>query len=132
MKYIRTVAVLMCLSGCTPGLREVGPPIVVVNNSDRRINVAISVNYPDTSLSDVGIAYDTIYPHAQRKMISVRSGWAGYINKNPHGILLFFISDIDTFYKYGDEVWQRDYLILKRYELTVDFMEKNNWTVTYP
>lgn len=53
-------------------------------------------------------------------------------NRNEYGALMYYIFDkkvldanpIDTITKYK--------IYLKKYDLTVEYLQNNNWTITYP
>jgi hypothetical protein len=63
--------------------------------------------------------------------------WEILIPKYPKGTLLFIVyhadSAINYIDKYGcDSLGKRNDLVLKRFDVTVDYLKKNNWTLTYP
>ena len=106
--------------------------IKIVNNSVHNIFVSESYAYPDTSLNNISSPCDgDILPNQTGEALSLH-GWKGDICSNSHGVLILFFTDVDTINKYGSERCRAEYKILKRYELTVDYLERNNWTVRYP
>ncbi|KQS23824.1 hypothetical protein ASG33_24710 [Dyadobacter sp. Leaf189] len=63
--------------------------------------------------------------------------WETLIPRYPKGRLLFIVYHADSAIryidKYGcDSLGKRHDLVLKRFEVTVDYLKKNNWTLTYP
>lgn len=106
--------------------------IKIVNNSNHKIVVDDSYAYPDTSLNIKSSPCDgDILPNQTGEALSLH-GWKGDISSNSHGVLILFLSDRDTIRKYGADIWISEYKILKRYELTIDYLERNNWTIYYP
>jgi hypothetical protein len=48
------------------------------------------------------------------------------------GVLSIYVFDAEVVENTPWEVVARDYLVLKRYDLTLDDLQRLNWTVTYP
>jgi hypothetical protein len=60
-------------------------------------------------------------------------GWQVRFKENALGTLIFYVVNRDSLIKYqGNEQNYQEQIIRKKYFLTVDSMEKNNWTIIYP
>jgi hypothetical protein len=55
-----------------------------------------------------------------------------YLIKNPNQIFRIFVFASDTIKKYGWEKAKNDYLILKRYDVNLEYIKKHKWVITYP
>jgi len=104
--------------------------IKIVNNSIHNILVSESYAYPDTGMNNTSHSC-YVSPNQTGEALSLH-GWKGDITSNPHGVIILFFTDVDTINKYGSERCRAEYKILKRYELTIDYLERNNWTIYYP
>jgi len=138
MKKIKKIIIfaLYSLAFLTSSCKELADGdvdvIKIVNNSNHKIQVYESYAYPDTSLNNISSPCDgDILPNQIGEALSLH-GWKGDISSNSHGVLILFLSDSDTIDKYGADIWISEYKILKRYELTIDYLENNNWTIRYP
>jgi hypothetical protein len=63
--------------------------------------------------------------------------WEILITRYPNQTLLFIVYNADSATKYidnygCDSLGKRNDLVLKRFDVTVDYLKKNNWTLTYP
>lgn len=106
--------------------------LTIINNSNHSVDCHVSYIYPDTSMSYMtDCDCSEILPHTECSA-KTRYGWKSAIQRNKHGVIIFFISDNDTIKKYGIDAWKGQYLILKRYELTYDDLKRSNWSITYP
>ncbi len=55
-----------------------------------------------------------------------------YLIKNPNQIFRVFVFESDTIKKYGWEKAQKDYLILKRYDINLEYIKNNKWIIKCP
>ena len=55
-----------------------------------------------------------------------------YLMKNPNKIFRVFVFESDTIKKYGWEKAQKEYLILKRFDINLEYIKNNNWIIKYP
>lgn len=133
---IRNFLVPLCLfllcGKCPHAEPEFDLQIKVINNSNMEIVELRTGSIEDTLLPPAHpftepyyLESSTIQPGSE---ISIPE-YSGYIKE--HGFQLFLFSR-DTF----DQVpWQRiadEYLILRRYDFTLDSLEAIDWTITYP
>jgi hypothetical protein len=63
--------------------------------------------------------------------------WETTIPRYPNGTITFLTFQADSAIKYinnygCDSLGKRKDLILKRFDVTLDYLNKNNWTLTYP
>lgn len=54
-----------------------------------------------------------------------------YLVKNPDQILRIFVFASDTIKKYGWEKAKNDYLILKRYDVNLEYIKNHKWVIGY-
>lgn len=55
-----------------------------------------------------------------------------YLMKNPNKIFRVFVFESDTIKKYGWEKAQKEYMILKRFDINLEYIKYNNWIIKYP
>jgi hypothetical protein len=58
--------------------------------------------------------------------------WEKFFQELPKDTLSVFIFHTDTLNKYSWEEVRDGYMILKRYDLSLDDLKRMNWTVIYP
>lgn len=63
--------------------------------------------------------------------------WETKLSKYPDSTEIFLVFNADSANKYVDNfgcdsLGKRLDLVLKRFDVTVDYLRKNNWTLTYP
>lgn len=102
------------------------------NNSENRIILKCSTQFPDTSfvLQDLRIVAG-IEAGAEESVIS-KNGWDNLVQKNESSTLIFFVFDSGIFSQYPDSIIEQEYMILKRYDLSLNELESMNWTIIYP
>lgn len=114
----KSILFLLLIVGprCSPddGLHRT---IYFENNADYTIYVSHSTHFPDT-LFDPAI-YRDILPHTL-KYYDEKIGFENVIAKNKDGKIIIFVK--------RDE----PYVIVKRYILTLDSLNKLEWKVSYP
>lgn len=87
-----------------------------------------SYNYPDTFLATNKPILQMIRPQVHTRLES-KEKWEEVL---PKDTLVVYILSKDTVDKYSWEKIRSDYNILKRYDLSLDDLKKQNLTVTYP
>lgn len=107
----------------------------IINNTEHIIASFIQYNYPDTSIQDKetpGFNSISIEPHSKNVHLTFVS-WETLINQNnQYGIISILIFSSDTIQTYSWEEIQKNYNVLKRYDLSLQDLERMNWTITYP
>lgn len=109
--------------------------IIFDNKSDKELFVSLSYDYPD-SISNFGKG-GSEYVFAPREVndyiitfrncIEKEFGW-----RSNYGILMLFIFDNKVLKSTPNDTILKYRMYLKKYDLTVDTLQKMNWTVTYP
>lgn len=105
--------------------------IKVKNNSSQWINFFDSRIYPDTVLPEVKPNYGATRPNNFAYLDS-KIDWPNVFSKLPKDTLSIFILSSDTISTYKWPFIRSQYKILKRYDLSLQDLENNNFTVTYP
>lgn len=106
--------------------------ISFMNNSGRSLSVGESYIFPDTSLSSLEYRAGAVGLRKQH-LIGTTLGWKNKINKLcPSGKIMFVVFSDDTIKKYGLDNVEAQYRIERRYELSIDSLERRNWTINYP
>lgn len=128
---------ILVLSGCEENfLGEKFYTITIENNSSETIyflkyDEFSEIQYPDTSL--VNEDPDLIALGASRKFyVRDRNPWNESINELEADTLSVFIFDAQV---YEDSIWSvisNQYMILKRYDLSIEDLERLNFVVPYP
>ena len=121
-----------------------GDPIslIIENNSSNTIVAAMQFNYPDTTLQDYNTIADmnanTIPSYSEMEFYEF-TGWENAISeRNPSKTLIVVIYSSDTLDKYTWSDIQKNYNILKRYDLTIEDLrattklKPKRFVVTYP
>lgn len=110
--------------------------IFIKNNSDRRIDYYFEDNTPNTSINcdpdNEHLYLVLIDPHSVDSLHTYRatSGWDAFLE---NVLLVIFDSDIHDKYMFEPcDVILQNVPILATYNLTLEDMQKLNWTITYP
>lgn len=125
--------------------------IAFVNNSDSDIYCRWTTSYPDTLDIEyhtvVNDSYSKVCAHSSLDNIIVgRYDAISVIKSIPTDTLLVFVLDATTIDSIGDDLvnsWMPlyksmddkqlyDWLVLKKYVLSVEDLERMDWTITYP
>jgi len=108
----------------------------IKNNSQENIYYDFSYDYPDTSIDHYYPRNDPnvylVKSNSEKKYTS-RAKWeAVFGSEIPSDTLLLFIFDSYVLETIPWDTVRKKYLILKRYDLSYDDLERMNWTITYP
>ena len=108
--------------------------IVLKNNSDNAIYFERSYTYPDTILRDAGLVKDPNNYKIEKysENTSDTRGCYEYIMQNDYPIIMLFIYDAQTLETTPWDTVAKNYLVLKRYDLSLTDLQRMNWTITYP
>jgi hypothetical protein len=87
--------------------------------------------YPDTLLPSTEPFLIEVAPNDFGKIISSIK-WTEVINNIPSDTLSIYVFDSDTIRFYDWSKIKSDYKVQKRYDLSLEDMQKSNWTITYP
>jgi hypothetical protein len=130
---------LFLILGCTPCGKEdfFDATLTIVNNSTQDIIHSRSVRYPDTLLRS------SISPFGDKGQYSrfitptgtTRAYLTDYritIESLDSKTLILYLFSADTIEQVPWERIRDEYIILKRYDLTLSDLDSMNWTITYP
>ena len=118
----------LSIKSCEPYCVDKVYSIIVENKLIDTIQVYASLNYPDTSLSEEKPRLKMVYPNKYSRIDS-NEKWEDIL---PNDTVCVFILSKDTVDKYSWDLIRSSNRILKRYDLSIKDLEKQNWTITYP
>ena len=127
---------LVLFSGCPmDDSQDPDSELLLYNNSKRTILFSTQYNVKgDTSLkNNFPILYNntdrTVYPYSLKKIPgqSIR-----IFKEYPNDILMLYLFDRDTLAANTWDTIVAEYNLLKRYDLTLDSLERRGWKVNYP
>jgi len=118
----------LSVKSCEPYCVDKVYSIIVENKLIDTIQVYASLNYPDTSLSEEKPRLKMVYPNKYSRIDS-NEKWEDIL---PNDTVCVFILSKDTVDKYSWDLIRSSNRILKRYDLSIKDLEKQNWTITYP
>jgi hypothetical protein len=127
MKLSIIFAMMLCGSSCEKLVDHVYS-IKIQNNTAEVIQFYASYTYPDTTIVNekprLKIAYPSSYSYWDSK-----EKWEDIL---PSDTISMYILSKDTVDKYSWDLIRSGNKILKRYDLSIKDLEKQNWTITYP
>jgi hypothetical protein len=135
MKYLVFLffGIIFVSSTCVRDNENCHRTLILINDSDKAIYFHPSSSYPDTltldyNPSEAGNDFK-IEKNSFKKDIyrSCIEGKFLIANK-----IRYFIYDAQTLETTPWDTVKKNYMILKRYELTLQDLENMNWTITYP
>jgi hypothetical protein len=143
MKNIDKISVLLFffLTSCPVGEKwEDLPPdstLKIVNNSESNLLFYHSDSFPDTSLNVATPFFDDLnkeyYTVISRSSRSYPSTWRLFFENNSKEFkLIIFILNKNKVETILWDTIRKNYMILKRYDLSYDDLVRLNWTITYP
>lgn len=112
--------------------------LYIQNNSNHRIKPVINGKYmtgpyyPDTSLFDKKPEGIIIEPRVKEIFSGARGSYQSLYNDAPSDTISFVIYDADTLSKHPWETIRQQYNILQRYDLSLQDLQKLNYTLYYP
>jgi hypothetical protein len=104
--------------------------IIVTNNANHMISLYVGETYPDTSIVQTKPRLWTVQPNSNFDDVSEWGTWKERFSKIEK--LSVFIFHTDTLNKYAWEEVADKYMVLKRYDLSLEDLKQCNFTVTYP
>jgi len=110
--------------------------IVINNNSNTDIYFQSEFNYPDTSINHY---YNpTIEGNVFKCLANSSAGdftsscWESYFYDIPSDTLMVFIFDANVLETVPWDTVCANYMILKRYDLSLKDLQNSDWTIVYP
>ena len=135
MKHLKVIMLMYVVSTVLCACRNYkgGPPyMTLVNNSD--IDISIQTSYPENIQEDSMIlCHYGLFYWGWEDCYRNPAGWYDYFETYKY--IQYLIMDRDTFWKYHSEPCDtiRKYVpVLHVYRLTLEDLERMNWTVVYP
>jgi len=129
MNILVVLLVVLCSASCEK-LVDHAYIIKIQNNSQDTIQFYGSYTYPDTMIDVIKPRLKMVYPSKYSSLDSDKD-WDEVLVA-PKDTLSIFIFSKDTVDKYNWEKIRSDYNILKRYDLSLNDLQRMNWTITYP
>ncbi|MCH7396769.1 hypothetical protein MM236_02165 [Belliella sp. DSM 107340] len=131
------ISIIFLCAGCPESFIEPDSKLIIMNNSDKKIIFFDQFNSPkDTLLSN--FPFNLTLENTNSRIIGPNSSatfpgsYKGILNDYQDDILMLYLFSRDTIERVS---WDRivdEYLILRRYDLTLKDLEDMNWTITYP
>lgn len=131
---ISTLAIILLAISCD---KDKSYTIKVENNSLKGIQVTAGspgygmFSYPDTTLPIKKPSLTYIEANDYNYLIN-RFKWEEEIPKLLKDTLSIYFFNADTINAYGWDKIQSNYKVMRRYDLSVQDLQKTNWIVTYP
>jgi len=126
-KVVSVLLSLFLLSSCEELIPDHAYFIKIQNNSTDTIKYYESYLYPDTSIAKAKPRLVTVYP-SDFDFLESRKKWKDVLKSDT---LMIFILSKDTVQRNSWESIKNGYKVLKRYDLSVKDIDKNN-IVVYP
>ncbi len=101
------------------------------NNTNHVISYYISETYPDTSIIETQPILKLVQPNSSRKESSWGT-WNERFEQINEGKISIFIFHSDTLNKYSWDKIRSEYMVLKRFDLSLEDLKQNNFTINYP
>jgi len=141
IKHALIAALFAFANSCSCDPYKLNKKLFISNNSTTKIAVFVSKSYPDSvnyifescQAKDVAHLVD---PQSKRTYLH-RVNWETEIKQTPNQGILFVVYNADSALKYYDNalctaLHKRKDLVLKRFGVTIDYLDKNDWTLSYP
>lgn len=142
--YISLLLIMILFSNCKP--KEGTNRVLMVNNSNQDLVFLFSDSFPDTvnfrfiscSTRDVS---RMVQPFESRHISvsgSTDLSWEDYLLSYPDNTAMVFVYNMDSTHALSngirdcDSLYQRNDLILKRYDVDINYLRSNDWSLTYP
>jgi hypothetical protein len=110
----------------------------MVNNSNLTICSAYSFAFSDTSLWNSSPknsieANHLIANKGETITLSRGGSWeVAFKDQIPSGKMMAYVFDNNVFNSVPWDTIKKNYMVLKRYDLTLQDLQSKNWTITYP
>lgn len=140
MKYLihfLSAVLLFVCTGCPDDPNEPDSELLVINNSNEIITHYYELKAEnDTLLSTIAFP-QTPENTASAVILSndsllIREPFISVLEDAPNEVLMLYLFSRDTIEQVAWEEIVDRYLVLERYDLTLDSLEARNWTITYP
>lgn len=131
-KTILFISYLLIMNSC-----EIDPwdfKLKITNSSDKAVYFYNSFSFPDTAIlfeanPIKSPEFFKINP-GDTESDRVRGTWEGKFESMD--TLMIFIFDEETLQTVSWDTIRENYMILKRYDLSMEDLQEKDWTITYP
>ncbi|RNC63250.1 hypothetical protein D7D25_17530 [Proteiniphilum sp. X52] len=124
------IILFICCGKCAMDYRY---PIKLKNNSNHKIDVFVADHnkgYPDTTLTSQRATVNIDIQKVHYEDFSLE--YEKIFSYLPSDTLSIYIFHTDTLNKYSWAIIKEKYMVLKRYDLSLDDLRKLDYTVPYP
>jgi hypothetical protein len=107
--------------------------LIIQNNSNLRLYIDPQINYPDTSIDPYNPSVDKgneILPYSSKKI--VQRSWDQIVIRSASDTLMLFIYDANRIDSTSWDTIMRNYIVLRRYDLSLEDLKTINWKITFP
>ena len=129
-------------STCKKEKEDCHKTITVFNNSEKAIYVSFDTHYPDTlyfghysGITSNAFANKILAKSSSDRPLQNKDCWESDFNYGvqiPSDTIMVYVFDAGVLEKEDWETVVHDYMVLKRYDLSLDDLKRMNWTITYP
>jgi hypothetical protein len=88
-------------------------------------------SYPDTAISELKPSFCFVAAHG-RNYLGNGEKWENVFPKLPADTLSIYVFSADTLKAFDWSQIRTGYKVLKRYDLSLQDLEKTNWVINYP
>lgn len=137
MNIIATIFSIFILSNSCEKVMEKWYTIKIQNNTNKVIFVSAGCDkyglfsYPDTMLTTNKPSLLSVSPNDYNNLRSSIK-WEEIVKEQPEGRLSIYFFNSDTLNSYNWAQIKDGNRVMKRIDLSVEELDKMNWTVTYP
>ncbi|WP_372934900.1 hypothetical protein [Mariniphaga sediminis] len=127
---------------CNKEEGECHKSIIFKNNSEKALYVLKSTEFPDTLSFGTGPSpelnkstYKVLSGETSENPLRNRDCWETdftYVDIIPSDTLMIYIFDADTIENVDWADVVHYYMVLKRYDLSLDDLKRDDWTISYP
>ena len=125
---------LLLSANCCKNKDNCHDTIFIKNSSDKAIYFDKSYRYPDTIPHNDGVVSEpSIYrvEKSSEKQSITRGCYEGKMNSS-YPKIMFFIYDAQILENTPWDTIAKKNMVLKRYDLSLEDLQRMNWTITYP
>lgn len=137
IKIIATIISIFVLTNSCEEFMEKWYAIKIQNNTDKVIFVSVGCDkyglfsYPDTILNTTKPSLLSVSPNDYNYLRSSIK-WEEIVKEQPEGKLSLYFFNSDTINSYDWAHIKDGNRVMKRIDLSLEDLERMNWTITYP
>jgi hypothetical protein len=127
--------IILASISCNRNAENCHDSVEIINNSENPIYFERSQRFPDTLTLYPNPSLDPVYRKINshtRKNDIIRDCFETEFKLNDKGIIMYYLFDANTLETTPWDTIVKKYMILKRYDLSLQDMQNLNWTMTYP